>query len=113
MDLPYDLQAMIELYVADAMRATGTARGSVAPPTIEHEPEPLIDPCTHHLDDVLDELATDGLDYAALFDEHPPAPLPRTRAARGTRPPTGAEPVWVSFEDDVTEVVKRPPTSER
>jgi hypothetical protein len=101
-DLPFDVIAMIEVYIDDALRATGTQRGAILHADAElDDPEP-VDPDSPAY--IIDE-PSGGLDYAMLFDEAPPAPLARQRAARGSVPPPAAA---VSFDDAITRVIDRP-----
>jgi hypothetical protein len=129
-DLPYDLAQMIEVYVAEAMRATGTSKGivrrpgEVAPPEpTEPASEPSVTASAASAEPAeLDINLGVGsqLDYATLFDDEPlPQPLPRGRAPRGTTSPTVATVATVApsepaaaapsdaeatpFDDEVTE----------
>ena len=101
-DLPWEIQAAIEAYVADAMRETGTVRGSVV--RIEHEPAQVDDPTVHDL-----KLDDSLLDFASLFDdEAAPPPPPRRRFARGTTPNPTPSAEAESFEEDITAIKLRP-----
>jgi hypothetical protein len=111
-DLPFELAAKIEVYVDDALRSTGTKKASTFRVELESEPEPEPEPVpdpdldirTYRVDD-----SPSLLDYAALFDEPLPDPLPRRRAPRGSQPPqqrTDTAPE--TFDDVVTAVMSRP-----